>query len=205
MGGPVNILGVSGGLHDAAAALLVDGHIVAAVEQERLSRVKHDPEFPDRAIDVCLAIAGLGPDELDLVALHEKPLDVVDRHLATRRRSGPRSARTLLLDTPRVVAEHVLAPRRLERWFDQRSARVPPVVATTHHTSHAAAAFYPSPFDTAAVPTADGVGEWSTTSIASGSGANLVLHEELHFPDSLGLPYTAFTTYCGFRGQLWRR
>ncbi len=201
MGGALNVLGISGGLHDAAAALVVDGRLVAAVEQERLSRVKHDPSFPDRAIDVCLAIGGLEAGDLDMVALHEKPLDVVDRHLATRRRSGPSSARTLLADTPRVLADHLLAPRRLERWFQRNGAPLPPVVAATHHTSHAAAAFYPSPFATAAVLTADGVGEWTTTSIASGSGADLVLHEELQFPDSLGLLYTAFTTYCGFRAN----
>ena len=197
----MNVLGISSGLHDAAAALLVDGRLAAAVEQERLSRIKHDPGFPDRAIEVCLAIAGASPSDIDLVALHEKPLDVIDRHLASRRRSGPRAARALLSETPQVVADHLLAPRRVERWFAGQQLPLPPVVAATHHTSHAAAAFYPSPFETAAILTADGVGEWATTSIASGAGAELVVHEELYFPDSLGLLYTAFTTYCGFRAN----
>lgn len=195
----MHLLGISCGFHDAAAALVVDGVTVAAVEEERLSRVKHDPAFPARAADACLAIAGIEAADIDAVAFHEKPLGVVNRHLATRIRSGPLGLPTLLLSTPGVIREQLTIGHRIARWFRQRGAATPPVQYAEHHTSHAAAAFYPSPFAEAAVMTVDGVGEWATATMGEGSGRRLRTERELRFPDSVGLLYSAFTSYCGFR------
>lgn len=195
----MRILGISYGFHDAAAALVVDGEIVAAVEEERLTRRKHDPSFPARAADVCLAIGAVGPGEVDLLAFHEKPIDVLDRHMRTRLRSGPRALRSLLVDTPETAHEQLRVPVLLDRWFRERGAAAPPVCYLEHHLSHGAAAFYPSPFEQAAVLTVDGVGEHATTTVGSGQGSRLQIDRELRFPDSVGLLYSAFTTYCGFR------
>jgi len=195
----VKLLGISSGFHDAAAALVVDGRVVAAVEEERLSRVKHDPAFPERAIDTCLAIAELSPGDLDVVTFHEKPLGVVQRIVATRLRSGPRGVPALLTTTPTAIADQLSVGHRIHRYFRRRGVRTPAVHYAEHHSSHAAAAFYPSPFTSAAVLTVDGVGEWATASMGDGHGHKLRLDRELRFPDSVGLLYSAFTAYCGFR------
>lgn len=195
----MRILGLSYGFHDSAAALVDDGRIVAAVEEERLTRRKHDASFPEQAADACLSIAGITAADIDLVAFHEKPIDVLDRHLRTRLRAGPRGARTLLTSTPRVVQDQLRVPARINRWFRDHGAKAPAVTYLEHHLSHAAAAFYPSPFPEAAVLTIDGVGEHATTTIGAGQGAQLRIERELRFPDSVGLLYTAFTSYCGFR------
>lgn len=193
------VLGLSFGFHDAAAALLLDGEVVAAVEEERLTRKKHDAGFPDRAIDCCLAIAGAEASDVDLVAFHEKPIDVLDRNLRTRLRAGPAGWRTLLFDTPGVVKEQLTVPHQIDRWFRRRGALAPAIEYIEHHTSHAAAAFYPSPFESAAVLTVDGVGEHATSSIGEGRGRRLAVDRELRFPSSVGLLYSAFTQYCGMR------
>jgi carbamoyltransferase len=193
------VLGLSAGFHDAAAALLIDGTVVAAVEEERISRVKHDASFPARSIDSCLAIAGIGPDDVDLVAYHEKPIGVVGRHLASRLRAGPRAARALLGQTPSILRKQLSVAREIDRWFEQRDASTPPVWVAEHHTSHASAAFYPSPFPDAAILTVDGVGEWATSTLAEGRGRRIETLRELRYPDSVGLLYSAFTEYCGFR------
>jgi carbamoyltransferase len=195
----VRILGISYGFHDSAAALVEDGRIVAAVEEERLTRRKHDAAFPTRAADVCLAIGGIDAGAIDLVAFHEKPLDVLDRHLRTRLRSGPRGLWPLLRSTPEVVRDQIGVPGRVHRWFRDRGVATPAVQYLEHHVSHAAAAFYPSPFEEAAVLTIDGVGEHATSTIGFGVGRRLVIDRELRFPDSVGLLYSAFTSYCGFR------
>jgi carbamoyltransferase len=194
-----SILGVSAGFHDAAAALVVDGRICSAVEEERLSRIKHDASFPERAMDTCLAVAGVSPGDVDVVAFHEKPLGVVGRHVSTRLRSGPRSLGRLLVETPGVISEHLLVGRRIDRWFRSRGVATPPLVFAEHHASHAAAAFYPSPFRSSAVLTVDGVGEWATATMGSGHDHRLQVERELRFPDSVGLLYSAFTAYCGMR------
>ncbi len=194
-----SILGVSAGFHDAAAALVVDGRVLAAVEEERLSRRKHDASFPRRAMDTCLAIAGMEPGDVDVVAFHEKPVDVIGRHLASRIHSGPAAWRGLLLDTPRVLSKQLTVGQQVERWFRERSTPAPPVCFVEHHASHAAAAFYPSPFTAAAVLTEDGVGERATATLGCGIGSRLRIDRELWFPDSLGLLYSAFTAYCGMR------
>jgi carbamoyltransferase len=197
----MNILGLSSGFHDSAAALVVDGRVVAAVEQERLSRRKHDAGFPAEAADVCLAIADIPASEIDLVVCHEKPLEVVNRHLSTRIRSGPASLGPLLWSTPRAVIEQLGIGHRIARWFKDRGAAPPAVHYVDHHLSHAAAAFYPSPYRSAAVLTVDGVGEWATSAWGYGHALRLQLERELRFADSVGLLYSAFTTYCGFRAN----
>lgn len=193
------VLGLSGGFHDAAAAVVDDGRILAAVEQERLSRRKHDAAFPADAVATCLAVAGIGPAEVDLVACHEKPLDVVGRHVASRLRSGPRAIVPLVADTPAVLATQLGLGRRIASLFADLGAPTPPVHHVPHHLSHAASAFYPSPFASAAILTVDGVGEWSTASIGHGHAHRIVLEHELRYPDSVGLLYAAFTAYCGMR------
>ena len=200
----MNLLGLSFGLHDAAAAVIVDGEIVAAVEEERLSRKKHDPSFPAGAIDSCLAIAGLEAADIDGVCFHEKPLGVLNRHLVSRIRSGPLGALTLLGTTPGVVREQLTVGVQISRWFRRNGAAVPPIQYVEHHASHAAAAFFPSPFESAAILTVDGVGEWATATTGEGIGRRLRMGRELTFPDSVGLLYSAFTSYCGFRVN-WAR
>jgi carbamoyltransferase len=195
----MRILGLSYGFHDSAAALVDDGHLIAAVEEERLSRRKHDASFPERAAEVCLAVGEIEPADIDLVAFHEKPIDVLDRHLRTRLRAGPRGLRSLLTTTPEVVRDQLGVPAQISKWFRDRGAAVPPVRYLEHHLSHAAAAFYPSPFEAAAVLTIDGVGEHATSTVGSGQGSQLRIDRELRFPDSVGLLYSAFTSYCGFR------
>ncbi len=195
----MNLLGISCGFHDAAAALVVDGVVVAAVEEERLTRVKHDPSFPERAADTCLQIAGLEAADVDVVVLHEKPLGVMNRHLTTKLRGGPRAWPSLLTSTPRVLREQLAVGHQVASWFRRRDAAMPPLQYAEHHASHAAAAFYPSPFAEAAVMTVDGVGEWATSTMGQGRGHRLSVDRELRFPDSIGLLYSAFTEYCGFR------
>lgn len=195
----MRILGLSYGFHDAAAALLVDGEVVGAVEEERISRTKHDPDFPERAADTCLAIAGIDARDIDAVAFHEKPLAVVQRHLTARLRSGPAGLRALLTRTPATIGEQLTVGHRVERWFEDRSTRLPPLHYFEHHQSHAAAAYFASPFDEAAVLTIDGVGEWATATTGWGRGNRLTIDQELRYPDSVGLLYSAFTAYCGFR------
>lgn len=193
------VLGIAAGFHDSSAALVEDGVVIAAVEQERLSRVKHDPSFPAEAIDVCLAVAGRDPREVDLVVHHERPIAVLDRYVATRLEVGPRSPRSLLVEMPRVVRGQLGVPGRISRWFMDRRSTVPAVEYVDHHVSHSAAAFFPSPFDAAAVLTLDGVGEWATATRGSGHGRHLDVEVEIRYPNSLGLLYSTFTEYCGFR------
>lgn len=189
---------MSAGTHDAAAALVVDGRIVAAVEEERLSRRKHDGSFPERAADACLAIAGVDAASVDLVAWAEKPIEVVGRHLASRFRAGPRGLAQLFDATPRVVRDQLGVGSAVRRYFTRRDARTPRLVLSEHHMSHAASAFFPSPFRSAAVLTVDGVGEYATATIGDGHDHRLRLLRELRYPDSVGILYSAFTSYCGF-------
>lgn len=196
---PVVILGVSAGFHDAAAALLIDGRIEAAVEEERLTRIKHDASFPTRAMDCCVEIAGIAPSDINLVAYHEKPVDTTSRHLTSRLRSGPTAARGLLTSTPSVLRKQLLVGHHIDRWFRDRGHPSPPLAVAEHHASHAAAAFFASPFRDAAILTIDGVGEWATSTIADGRGHAIATLRELRFPDSVGLLYSAFTEYCGLR------
>ena len=178
---------------------MVDGQLVAAVEEERLSRRKHDGSFPARAMDVALAVAGAGAADVDLVVHHERPVGVLDRYVATRLRTGPSAPRSLFVDLPRVARAQLGVGHRIARWFADRHAAVPPVAYSEHHLSHAASAFLPSPFERAAVITFDGVGEWASATVGRGDGARVRVDGQTDFPDSVGLLYTSMTEYCGFR------
>lgn len=188
------ILGVSAQYHDAAACLLVDGAIVAAAQEERFSRIKHDPALPVAAARFCLAQAGLGPGDLEAVVFYEKPLLKLDRLLQTHLAIAPRGARSFARAMPRFFRERLFVGDDLADALGTTA----PVWYAEHHASHAASAFYPSPFEEAAILTLDGVGEWATGAWAKGSGRRIELLAEQRFPHSLGLLYAACTAYLGF-------
>lgn len=197
----MDVLGVSALYHDAAAALVRDGEIVAAAQQERFSRRKHDPSFPVDAIAFCLEEAG-GPDapELDAFVYYDKPLTTFIRVLRTYASVGPRGVRTFPTAMGEWGRRKLWVSYQIERTLRSLGRRRPTrVLFAEHHVSHAAAAFYPSPFDEAAILTIDGVGEWATSTIGRGRGRQVELRRELRFPDSLGLLYSAFTYQCGFK------
>ncbi len=193
------VLGVSCDYHDAAAALVVDGAVVAAAEEERFSRVKHDASLPTGAIASCLELGSLEPDDIDVAVFYERPLSVAHRFVASKRRAGPASLRSFTRDAPRLVAVNLAVAYRLDRTLRRMGRRRElPVRYSEHHVSHAAAAFFPSPFERAAVLTVDGIGEWTTASIAVGHRNRLEVLEELRYPDSVGLLYSLITHWCGF-------
>ncbi|MHB0956053.1 MAG: carbamoyltransferase family protein [Pirellulaceae bacterium] len=191
------ILGISAFYHDSAAALVVDGRIVAAAQEERFSRKKHDAGFPQQAIDYCLGEAGLTPGDLDCVGFYDKPFQKFDRLLETYLAYAPRGFRSFLMAMPIWLRTKLHLPREMRRGL--RDAYRRRFVFTDHHESHAASAFFPSPFEEAAILTVDGVGEWATASYGSGRGHRIELTHQLSFPHSLGLLYSAFTYFCGFR------
>jgi carbamoyltransferase len=191
------ILGVSAFYHDSAAALLVDGDIVAAAQEERFTRKKHDPGFPSNAIAFCLKERGLKPEELDYIAFYDKPLTKFDRLLETYFAYAPAGFRSFRLAMPLWLKDKLRMRRTLRGQFN--AACRARLVFTDHHESHAASAFFPSPFDSAAILTIDGVGEWSTATFGVGERNTLRLLQQLQFPHSLGLLYSAFTYYCGFK------
>jgi carbamoyltransferase len=193
----VAILGISAFYHDSAAALVVDGDIIAAAQEERFTRKKHDPEFPAHAIDYCLGEAGLKPEQLDYIAFYDKPLSKFDRLLETYLAYAPSGFRSFRLAMPIWLKDKLYTRRTLKQHF--RNAPQAKLVFTDHHESHAASAFFPSPFASAAILTLDGVGEWSTATLGTGEGNKLRLLRQLQFPHSLGLLYSAFTYYCGFK------
>ena len=200
MGGtwPEAILGVSADYHDAAAAVVVDGEIVAAAEEERFTRLKHDPSLPEHAIAWCLQDAGISPDGLAGVAFYDKPLTTYERVLVTHAKVGPRGFPTLARAVSTWSGSKLWVAARMEDLLGRLGYRMPALAFAEHHQSHAASAFYPSPFSSAAVLTFDGVGEWATSSIGHGTGSVLDLSHELDFPDSIGLLYSAITAFCGF-------
>ena len=191
------ILGISAFYHDSAAALIADGRIVAAAQEERFTRKKHDHSFPTNAIDYCLAASGLDPGQLDYVGFYDKPLLKFDRLLETYLAYAPRGFRSFTKAMPLWLRQKLHLPRIIRRGL--RKAFRKRCVFAEHHVSHAASAFFPSPFEEAAILTLDGVGEWATAAYGAGRGNRLHLTHELHFPHSLGLLYSAFTYYCGFR------
>jgi carbamoyltransferase len=193
----MNILGISAYYHDSAAALVCDGEIVAAAQEERFTRKKHDYGFPARAIEFCLASAGIAAGDLDHVAFYDKPLLKFERLLETYIAFAPRGFKLFLQGMPLWLKEKLHTPRQLDRGLG--GAFTGRYVFTEHHESHAASAFFPSPFEEAAILTLDGVGEWATGSIGVGRGNRIRLTHEQRFPHSLGLLYTAFTYFCGFR------
>jgi carbamoyltransferase len=190
------ILGVSAFYHDSAAALVVDGTIVAAAQEERFTREKHDAGFPARAIAYCLEEGGLRPGDLDYVGFYDKPILKFDRLIETYLAYAPRGFLSFAKAMPLWIGEKLFTARRLRRGLPGYRKRF---VFALHHTSHAASAFFPSPFEEAAIVTLDGVGEWATASFGVGRGNRISIDSEQRFPHSLGLLYSAFTTYCGFR------
>jgi carbamoyltransferase len=191
------ILGVSAFYHDSAAALLVDGRIVAAAQEERFTRKKHDHSFPANAVDYCLAEAGLKPEHLEYVGFYDKPLLKFERLLETYLAFAPRGFASFVNALPLWFRQKLHLPRELNAGLHGAYRRK--FVFTEHHESHAASAFFPSPFDEAAILTLDGVGEWATASFGIGRGNRLELTHELRFPHSIGLLYSAFTYFTGFR------
>src|SRR5450759_1621586 len=198
----MRVLGLSAFYHDSAAALVEDGRIVAAVQEERFTRKKHDSGFPHHALAYCLDAAGTRLDAIDHVVFYDKPFLKFERLLETYLSFAPKGFRSFRMAIPLWLREKLFQKSLLRdelkefgEGFDWKNK----LLFCEHHMSHAASAFYPSPYDEAVVLTMDGVGEWATTSAAMGSGKNLEVFQEIHFPHSLGLLYSAFTYYTGFK------
>lgn len=191
----VNILGISCFYHDSASCLVRDGEILAAAQEERFSRKKHDPRFPRKAIAYCLDEGGMAAGDLDHVVFYDKPFLTFERLLMSYLTVAPKGLRSWLQAMPLWLGQKLYIPKVIER----ETGYAGDVLFTEHHEAHAASAFYPSPFNEAAILTVDGVGEWATASYGTGKGREIALRKELHFPDSLGLLYSAFTYFTGFR------
>ena len=191
----VNVLGISCFYHDSAAAIVQDGEIVAAAQEERFTRKKHDPRFPLRAINYCLEEAFIEADELDAVVFYDSPALSFDRVVKSLLSVAPRSLDQWMKAGPSFLGIKLFVTRYVRRALKHDV----PVLFTRHHLSHAASAYYPSPFAEAAILTLDGVGEWATTSLARGTDNRIETLEEIHYPHSLGLLYSAFTYFCGFK------
>jgi carbamoyltransferase len=191
------VLGISAFYHDSAACLVVDGDIVAAAQEERFTRKKHDPAFPTKAIAYCLTEGGLAASDIDYVVFYEKPLRKFERLLETYLTFAPEGFSSFRMAIP-VWLKEKMRMRALIR-AGLGGAKDATMVFTDHHESHAASAFFPSPFDEAAILTLDGVGEWSTTTMGVGRGNRITLTSQMRFPHSLGLLYSAVTYYCGFK------
>ena len=192
-----SILGLSAFYHDSAAALVRDGDIVAAAQEERFTRIKHDHEFPKNAAHYCLKEAGLAVEDLDYVVFYDKPLQKLDRLIETYLAYAPKGLRSFMMAMPLWLKTKLHLPREIRNALDGRYKKR--IAFTGHHESHAASAYYPSHFDKAAILTIDGVGEWDTATIGIGEGNKLKLLKTMHFPHSLGLLYSAFTYFCGFK------
>jgi carbamoyltransferase len=191
------ILGISAFYHDSAAALVVDGEIIAAAQEERFSRKKHDAGFPTNAIAYCLSEAGIEPDQLSYVAFYDKPLTKFERLLETYLAFVPEGLRSFRMAIPVWLKEKLYLRKEIQKGL--KGSKKAPIVFMDHHESHAASAFFPCPFAEAAIITLDGVGEWTTSAIGTGSGNKIQLSEHITFPHSLGLLYSAFTYHCGFK------
>lgn len=197
MGSDKKILGISAFYHDSAAALVIGGKIVAAAQEERFTRIKHDYNFPINAINYCLKEGGITPEELDFVVFYDKPLLKFDRLLETYLAYAPAGLKSFMMAMPLWLKTKLHLPREIRKSLDNRYQKA--IIFTNHHESHAASAFFPSPYEKAAILTADGVGEWDTASIGIGKGNKIKLLKTLQFPHSLGLLYSAFTYFTGFK------
>lgn len=196
------VLGISAYYHDSAAAIVRDGRIVCAAQEERFTRRKHDPSFPEHAIRWCLEAAGAGAADIDRVAFYDKPFLKFERLIETYLAFAPRGFKSFRTAIPVWIGEKLFQKDMLLkelRAIGEPLGEADRLLFTEHHFSHAASAFYPSPFEEAAVLTMDGVGEWATTSVGMGRGSELSIAREIHFPHSLGLLYSAFTYYTGFK------
>ncbi len=192
-----SILGLSAFYHDSAAALVVNGDIVAAAQEERFTRIKHDHEFPTHAVDYCLKEAGLTPEQLDYVVFYDKPLQKFDRLLETYLAFAPVGLQSFMMAMPLWLKIKLHLPREIRKALGGRYTKR--IAFTGHHESHAASTFFPSRYDEAAILTLDGVGEWDTATIGHGQGNKIKILKTLHFPHSLGLLYSAITYFCGFK------
>jgi carbamoyltransferase len=192
-----HILGISAFYHDSAAALITDGRIVAAAQEERFTRIKHDYNFPQNAIEYCLKEGGITADQLDAVAFYDKPFLKFERLMETYLAYAPKGISSFMKALPLWLNQKLFLPREIDKGLGNLYEG--PIYFTTHHASHAASAFFPSPFREAAIITFDGVGEWSTSTWGTGRNNRIELHKEIRFPHSLGLLYSAFTYYTGFR------
>jgi carbamoyltransferase len=199
----MHILGISAYYHDAAACLVRDGEIVAAAQEERFTRKKHDAQFPSNAIDYCLAEAHILPAQIDHIVFYDKPFLKFERLLETYLAFAPRGFASFSSSLPVWLKDKLFQKSMITKALNQHFGKdidwALRLLFSEHHLSHAASAFFPSPFDTAAVLTMDGVGEWTTTSLAVGNKNRLEVQKEIHFPHSLGLLYSAFTYYAGFK------
>jgi carbamoyltransferase len=193
------ILGISAFYHDSAAALLINGDIVAAAHEERFTRKKHDSSFPANAMRFVMEEAGLRPQDLDAIAFYDKPYLKFERLMETYHAFAPRGLRSFLSAMPVWIKEKLFMKKMLKDEIAKLGPGMPKMLFPEHHLSHVASAFYPSPYDEAAILTIDGVGEWATTTIAHGKGRDITIHKQLDFPHSLGLLYSAFTYYTGFK------
>jgi carbamoyltransferase len=197
------VLGISAYYHDSAASLLVDGEIVAAAHEERFSRKKHDQSFPSHAIQYVLSEADLSVSDLSAIAFYDKPYIKFERLLETYHAFAPKGLPSFLAAIPVWIKEKLFMKKMLWDELEAISggdlSRKPVLYFPEHHLSHAASAFYPSPFDKAAILTIDGVGEWATATIGVGEDSEITILKELPFPHSIGLLYSAFTYYCGFK------
>ncbi len=193
------ILGISAYYHDSAAAVLIDGEIIAAAHEERFTRKKHDSSFPIHATKYVLDEAGLTIHDLAVISFYDKPYIKFERLLETYHCFAPKGLKSFISAIPVWIKEKLFMKRLLRNELAKLGPGRPPLLFPEHHLSHAASAFYPSPFSEAAILTIDGVGEWATTTIGHGKGNSITILKELHFPHSLGLLYSAFTYYCGFK------
>ncbi|HEX9493279.1 MAG TPA: carbamoyltransferase N-terminal domain-containing protein, partial [Thermoanaerobaculia bacterium] len=198
----MRVLGISAFYHDSAAALIEDGRIIAAAQEERFSRRRHDARFPSSAIAFCLQFARTKVEDVDIVVFYEKPYLKFERLLETYVGFAPRGLASFAKAMPLWVHEKLFLRRFLVKEFSELSEKIDwdsRLMFSEHHYSHAASAFLPSPFSEAAILTVDGVGEWATTSLALGNDTRIEMLREIRFPHSLGLLYSAFTYYLGFR------
>lgn len=199
----MKVLGISAYYHDSAAALVVDGQIAAAAQEERFTRKKHDRSFPANAVRFCLQHANIASTDIDAVVFYDKPLLKFQRLVQTQLSFAPKGLENFLNAQSSWLSEKLFQRHTLRRILERELSKSvdwkSKLYFSEHHLSHAASAFFPSPFTNAAILTMDGVGEWTTTSLAVGDGSSLRILKEIHFPHSLGLLYAAFTSYTGFK------
>lgn len=191
----MKILGISAFYHDSAAALIINGEIIAAAQEERFTRIKYDSSYPENAVNFCLSQAGIKIDELDAVVFYDKPWLKFERVLETFYAFAPKGVQSFRSGLPIWIKEKALLPKVLRKYIPENI----PLRFSNHHLSHASSAFYPSPFESAAILTMDGVGEWATTTISQAKDSQITILKEMSFPHSVGLLYSAFTQFCGFK------
>ncbi|MEE9430627.1 MAG: carbamoyltransferase N-terminal domain-containing protein, partial [Melioribacteraceae bacterium] len=193
------ILGISAYYHDSAASIIIDGNIIAAAQEERFTRKKHDSSFPINAVKYVLSEAGIEYNDLTAISFYDKPYIKFERLLETYHAFAPKGLVSFLSAIPVWIKEKLFMKKMLKDELSKFGDKKIPILFPEHHLSHAASAYYPSPFKEAAILTIDGVGEWATTTIGYGKDNSIKMLKELHFPHSVGLLYSAFTYYCGFK------